>query len=87
MANEAATTVTLTNDVGLHARPAAVFAKAAAGYSAKVTVAKGDQEVNAKSILSVLKLDVRSGDTVTIRATGDDAETAVTTLQDLVASF
>ena len=73
--------VKLTNEVGLHARPAAVFSKAAAGFSADVTVAKGGQEANAKSIMAVLKLDVKKGDAVTIATEGDDAEK---TLEELV---
>ena len=74
--------VTLTNEVGLHARPAAVFSKAAARFSADVTVAKGGQDANAKSIMAVLKLDVKKGDTVTIATEGDDADE---TLAELVA--
>lgn len=76
--------VTLTNDVGLHARPAAVFAKAAAGYTADVRLAKADREVNAKSLLSVLTLDVRSGDAVRISVEGNDAEPALAALTELI---
>ena len=79
--------VKLTNEVGLHARPAAVFSKAAAGFSAEVTVAKGGQEANAKSIMAVLKLDVRKGDTVTIATEGDDAEEALEELVTLLGSL
>ncbi len=74
--------VKLTNEVGLHARPAAVFSKAAAGFSSDVTVAKGADKANAKSIMAVLKLDVKKGDSVTVTAEGDDAEGA---LEELVA--
>jgi phosphotransferase system HPr (HPr) family protein len=76
--------VTLTNEVGLHARPAALFSKAAAGYSSDVIVAKGDQNANAKSILAVLKLDVRKGDTISIRTEGDDADEALAGLVKLI---
>ena len=79
--------VTLTNEVGLHARPAAVFSKAAAGFSADVTVAKGGQEANAKSIMAVLKLDVKKGDAVTIATEGDDAEEALEELVTLLDSL
>jgi phosphocarrier protein HPr len=77
-------TVTIRNDVGLHARPAAVFAKKAAEYRADVRVATDAGEANAKSLLSVLKLDVRSGDTFRLRAEGDDADEAVAALAALV---
>jgi phosphocarrier protein HPr len=76
--------VTLENEVGLHARPAAVFSKAAARFSATVTVVKSGAEANAKSVLSVLKLDIQKGDSVTIRTEGPDEEDALTELVKLV---
>jgi len=79
--------VKLTNEVGLHARPAAVFSKAAAGFSADITVAKGGQEANAKSIMAVLKLDVKKGDAVTIATEGADAEEALKKLVTLLESL
>ena len=50
-------TVELPNKSGLHARPAKIFAKAAAAYPIEVTIAKDGDPVNAKSVLSVLTLD------------------------------
>ncbi|CAN5636538.1 HPr family phosphocarrier protein [soil metagenome] len=79
--------VKLTNEVGLHARPAAVFSKAAARFSADVTVSKEGQEGNAKSIMAVLKLDVRKGDAVTISTEGDDADEALEELVTLLESL
>lgn len=79
--------VKLTNEVGLHARPAAVFSKAAAGFTADVTVGKGGQEANAKSIMAVLKLDVKKGDEVTITTEGDDADNALEELVTLLESL
>lgn len=72
--------VEITNDVGLHARPAAVFSKKAAGFSSEITVSKGDRSANAKSIMSVLKLDVKKGDSITIATDGDDSDEALTEL-------
>ena len=77
-------TVQLPNPSGLHARPAKVFAQAAAEAGAEVTVAKDGHEVNAASVLSVLTLDCRQGDEITIRAQGQGAEEAVTALVELV---
>jgi phosphocarrier protein HPr len=76
--------VTLDNEVGLHARPAAVFSKAAARFDSSVTVVKSGTEANAKSVLSVLQLDVLKGDTVTIRAEGQDEQEALAELVKLV---
>jgi phosphotransferase system HPr (HPr) family protein len=77
-------TVELRNPSGLHARPANTFAEAAAQHDVDITVAKGDLEVNAASVLSILTLDCRQGDLITIRAEGEDAEAAVDGLADLV---
>ena len=79
--------VTLTNEVGLHARPAAKFVKTAASFKCTVKVLKNGNEADAKSITSILFLDVRKGDMVTIRATGEDAERAIKTLTKLVKEF
>jgi phosphocarrier protein HPr len=77
-------TVALPNPSGLHARPAKVFAKAAAAATADVTVSKDGNEVNAKSVLSVLTLDCHHGDEITIRVEGDDAESILDDLVTLV---
>ncbi|NYE19226.1 HPr family phosphocarrier protein [Microbacterium immunditiarum] len=66
-------TVTVASAQGLHARPAALFTRAAAGAGAKVTIAKGGKTVDAASILSVLSLGVVQGDEVTIATDGDDS--------------
>lgn len=79
-------TVTLPNPSGLHARPAKVFASAAAAAPGNVTVSKGDREVNAKSVLSVLTLDCHQGDAITIRADGEDAEETLDELTALIES-
>ncbi|MPZ92932.1 MAG: HPr family phosphocarrier protein [Actinobacteria bacterium] len=79
--------VTLTNEVGLHARPAAVFSKAAGRFSADITIVKNDAEANAKSMLSVLKLDVRKGDRITVVASGEDEGRAIDELVTLIESL
>lgn len=79
-------TVSLHNPTGLHARPASVFAKAAAAYQGDVKIAKGDREVNAKSVLSVLTLDCHQGDDLLITTSGDGADEALAGLVALVES-
>lgn len=77
-------TVTVAAEVGLHARPAALFVQAAAKAAGEVTVAKaGGDPVNAKSILAVLGLDVRHGQEITV--TGDD-EAVLDALVDLAGA-
>jgi phosphocarrier protein len=74
-------TVTVASAHGLHARPAALFAQAAARASAPVTIALGEQRVNAASILSVISLGVDRGDAVTIAS---DDEAALDELEQLL---
>jgi phosphocarrier protein HPr len=78
--------VTLRNATGLHARPAKIFAKAAAASAAEVTVEKDGRRVNAKSVLSVLTLDCHQGDEILISVDGDDAEATLAELVALVES-
>ena len=74
--------VTVASRVGLHARPAAVFVKAASAAPVPVTIAKeGKDPVSARSILAVLGLDVRCGDQVTIAADGTGAEATLDELE------
>lgn len=78
------TRLTVSNDVGLHARPAAQFAKAAAAFASDLRLRKGDGDANAKSLLSILALGVDSGDTIELVAEGPDAEQALAELTALV---
>ncbi|NLM12283.1 MAG: HPr family phosphocarrier protein [Epulopiscium sp.] len=76
--------VVLKNEAGLHARPASMFTRTAAKYQCKIKVVKGEQEVNPKSILSLLTMNARKGDNITIIADGIDENEAITALQNLV---
>lgn len=79
--------VTVEAEVGLHARPAATFVQAAAKASIDVTVAKlGGEPVNAKSILMVMGLDVRQGESIVIRADGEGAEELVDELAAIASA-
>jgi len=79
-------TVTLANPTGLHARPAKVFAQAASASGHQVRLTKGDTTVNGRSVLSVLTLDCHNGDRITIDVEGDEAESVLTSLVELVES-
>lgn len=81
----ASKTVKLGSKVGLHARPAALFTKAAAAAGIPVTIAKADgKPVNAASILSVLTLNAGFGDEVTLSAEGDNAEQVIADLSAML---
>jgi phosphotransferase system HPr (HPr) family protein len=77
------------NPSGLHARPAAVFVKAAAGFSSEIRVTNlttDSPEVTAKSIIAVLGLGVEGGHRIRLRCEGGDEQVAIATLQGLVAA-
>ena len=70
-------TITLKNETGLHARPAGVFAKAAAGYTCKVQIRFGESTINAKSVMSVMGLGLEKGAQFTLITEGADEEAAL----------
>jgi phosphocarrier protein HPr len=79
--------VTVGSSVGLHARPASLFAQAAAKAPVPVFIAKpGGDPVDARSILSVIGLDARGGDTVVLTAEGAGAEAVLDDLAAVVAA-
>lgn len=61
----------------LHARPAGLLSRTAAGFESKVTFVAGDREVDARSVLMVMALGARGGTELRVRASGPDAEAAV----------
>ena len=76
--------LTITHEVGLHARPASMFVQTAAKFSSDVEVTYGEKTVNAKSILAVLTLGAHKDAEITVKAEGDDAEDALKALEELV---
>ncbi|MCT1604684.1 HPr family phosphocarrier protein [Dermacoccus nishinomiyaensis] len=76
-------TVEIASAVGLHARPAALFVQAATATGLPVTIAReGDEPVDARSVLGVMALGAKHGESVTLSAEGEGAEEK---LDDLVA--
>ena len=77
--------VEIINRLGLHARAAARFVETASRFGADVTVMNGEESVSGKSILGLMMLAAAQGTSLTVVATGPDAEAAVDALMDLVA--
>ena len=76
--------VTITNSIGLHARPATFFIQKANGYKSSIWLERGDRKVNAKSLLGVLSMGIAQGMTVSLLADGIDEVEALDALQRLV---
>lgn len=77
-------THTIEDEVGLHARPAAIFVRTAAGFAADITVTRDDRTADAKSLLEVLQLEAGKGSVITVTAEGDDADAAVQALRGVL---
>ena len=78
--------VQIVNKHGLHARPAAEMVKAASRFKCDITISRDDLEVNGKSIMGVMMLAAEYGATITLRASGPDADDALDSLATIVAS-
>jgi phosphocarrier protein len=78
--------VVIANRLGLHARPAMCFVDVAAPFSSSISVKRGDQSVDGKSIMQMMMLAATKGTELEIIAEGDDAEPACAALKKLVES-
>lgn len=76
--------VEIVNKYGLHARPAMQFVETANKFASNIEVSKGSLIVDAKSIMSVMRLAATKGTRLHIVADGDDAAEAVDALARLV---
>jgi phosphocarrier protein HPr len=77
-------TVSMANQRGLHARASAKFVQLAESFSARISVSKDGETVNATSIMGLMMLAASFGTMITIRAEGPDAEAALAALVALV---
>jgi len=77
-------TVTIVNKRGLHARASARFVTLASELPARITVSKDGQDVVGTSIMGLMMLGAAIGDTITISASGENAEGALARMVQLV---
>jgi phosphocarrier protein len=81
----AARIVVIVNHLGIHLRPADLFVRRANEFQSSVEVFKGNERCDGKSVLSMLTLAAVQGTELTLRATGPDADSALSALAELVA--
>ena len=82
----ATTQVTISNKLGLHARPAMSFVDTANTFTSDIKVIKDAQVVDGKSIMQLMMLAATQGTKLQIQADGPDAQKAIDALSKLVAS-
>lgn len=76
---------TVSNKLGIHARPAALFVKTASKFSSDILVENGQDQVNGKSIMGLMMLAAGLGARIEVLATGADAEKALDAIEELFA--
>lgn len=76
--------LTIRNEEGLQSRPAALLVQIAGRYSSNLWIEQGSKRVNAKSIMGVLSLRLKKGDSFNIAASGDDEADAVDAITQLI---
>jgi phosphocarrier protein HPr len=77
-------TFTITSETGLHARPATTLVNKAGQYQSEVTLDYKGKSVNLKSIMGVMSLGIQKDAQVTIKADGNDAEEAMTDIEEIL---
>ena len=79
--------VRISNELGLHARPAARFVKRANSFRSEIWVVKDGKRYSATSLIDILRANLDCGATATLEAHGVDAEEALENLEKLLAEF
>jgi phosphocarrier protein len=74
----------IKNVLGIHARPAGLFAQTASKFNAQILVEKDGVSVDGKSIMEVMMLGAAQGSNITIKAKGEDADLALNELEKLI---
>jgi len=77
---------TITNRLGLHARPSAQLTQVAARFAAEIWISRDGRRVNAKSIMGVMMLAAGQGTVVTVDASGPDEQAALEAVGALIES-
>jgi phosphocarrier protein HPr len=83
----ASRSITITNSLGLHARPAAEFARQARAFRSEVWLVRDGERFSAASLIEILRANLLQGSTATLEAKGRDAEEAVERLARLLREF
>ena len=72
---------TITDEVGIHARPAGLLVKEAKNYDSVIKVTKDGKSAEAKKLMALMGLGVKNGDTVTVSVEGGDEDTVAAKME------
>lgn len=77
-------TYTITDELGIHARPAGLLVKLAGGFQSKIIIAKDGKEADAKRIMSLMSLGAAKGVEITVTVDGPDEDEAAKAVEDFL---
>ena len=72
---------TMTDPVGIHARPAGVLVKLVKPFASKCTITKGDNTEELTKLMKIMGMGIKGGDTVVIKVEGTDEDVAAETIE------
>lgn len=75
---------TITDELGIHARPAGLLVKLAAGFQSDITIVKDGKEANAKRIMALMGLSATKGTEITVKVEGPDEDDAAKAVEDFL---
>lgn len=75
---------TITDELGIHARPAGLLVKEAGKFSSSVSLSNGVKKGDAKKVMSLMMMGVKKGQTVTFTIEGDDEDAAAAALESFM---
>ncbi|MCR5213611.1 MAG: HPr family phosphocarrier protein [Eubacterium sp.] len=71
----------ITDEVGIHARPAGLLVKEAKQFASTITIAKGDKSAKATALMKLMGMGVKKGDEITVTVEGDDEDAAAVAIE------
>lgn len=74
----------ITDEIGIHARPAGMLVKEAKKFSSKITLESNGKSADARKLMAVMSLGVKTGATVVIKAEGEDEDVAITAIEEFM---
>ena len=79
--------LTITNETGIHARPASQFVTLLNGFKSNIQIVKGTRTANAKSIINILSLALTKGTEIIVKVDGVDEAAAMSSIESFIANL
>lgn len=73
---------TITDELGIHARPAGMLAKTAKALDSEITITKEEKSVGASKLMMLMGLGIKQGDTISVTIIGGDEENSYNIMKE-----